>query len=184
MLNQEQLAILRTNVLANADTLAAYNAGDLATLAALYNAAAVPAAPVWDRQVVVDPIHDGIDYTKYTPTDAADGTAIYTNRILAIQTKQMNLQNMMVGKVTLDATKATLRNGIKDATTAIPAGTGGANIHPGGASGTTVLTTLLRPTNATRFEKLFSSGTATTGVVVGELLTLEGPIHELQFAEL
>jgi hypothetical protein len=91
-----------------------------------------------------------------------------------IQTKQMNLQNMLVGRSSIDSSKANIREGLRDATIAIPAGTAGALVYPGTANGTAVMNACLRATTATRFEKLFSSGAATTGAVTAEVLVIEG----------
>lgn len=179
-----QLAILRADVLANADTLAAYNVGDRVLLETLYNADAVPAVKAWDAQTPVDRIIDAIDVTKYTPTDAPSETLLYLSRAANINIKQMNLQTMLIRTETLDSTKPTLRNGLKDATTSVPAGANGASIHPGGGSGATVLTACLRPAACSRYEKLFSAGPQTTGTVTGEVLTLSGPVGNLIFAEI
>ena len=119
-------------------------------------------------------IYDAIDWSKYTPSDAADGTAIQTNRLLSIQAKQMNLQNMLQGRDTIDASKANIRAGLRDAVTQLPAGASGAMVASGGTSGSAVLAACMR--KATRFEKLFSTGPVTTGSTSANLLVLEGQL--------
>lgn len=168
-----QLATLKADILANPD-LASQPLTNLGSIAIrdLYNTAST--TDVWRTEAPVKDIYDAIDWSKFTPADAADGTAIYTNRVLLIQTKQMNLQSMLQGRATVDASKANVRAGLRDAVIALPAGAAGASVAAGGASGVTVLTALTR--KATRFEKLFSTSTATTGTVTANLLVLEGSV--------
>lgn len=128
----------------------------------------------WNTSTPVKAIYDAISWEKYTPTDAADGTAIYTNRVLAIQTKQINLQNMLQGRDYIDATKANIRAGLRDAVIQLPAGAAGALVTAGGTSGTTVLTACTRKSNV--IEKLLAVGNATTGSVTANLLVFEGAI--------
>lgn len=168
-----QLQALKTDILANADTntIPMTYAGTEA-IRALYNAPST--TDVWRTEAPVKAIYDAIDWSKYTPTDAADGTAIQTNRILLIQTKQMNLQNMLQGRDTIDASKLNIRAGLRDAVIQLPSGASGAMTAAGGASGVTVLTACVR--KATRFEKLFSTGPVTTGTVSANLLVIEGQL--------
>ena len=181
--SQSMLSTLRTDVLGHADTLAAYNAGDRIALAALYNANASPEANVWDWNTPTDRIHDAIDYTKFTPVDAAAENLIGSQRLLMIQTKQMNLQNMLMGKASVDATKANLRAGLRDALINLPAGTSGANVQAAGASAVTAMTACTRPAKCSRLEKLFTTGQATTGTVTGELLLVAGQCNESLFVD-
>lgn len=172
-LTTAQLATLKADILANSDMNAqpAGNTGAYA-IAALYNAAS--STDVWRTEAPVSAITDAIDWSKYTPVDAADGTAIFTNRLLVIQTKQMNLQSMIQGRTSVDASKANLRAGLRDAVIALPAGASGAAVAAGGTGGATVLAALVR--KATRFEKLFAVTSAQTGTVTANLLALEGNV--------
>ena len=179
----EQLDTLRADVLANADTLAAYINGDRAALVNLYNADAVPAVKAWDKEAPTERINDAINDTRSTPADVADSTVIYSNRAFQIFIKQMNLQTLLIRRDTINATKANTRIKIKDATTAVPAGEAGENVHPGGASGVDVLAACLRPAAVTRLEKLFSTGAQQTGTTTAEVLTLEGDINETVFID-
>ena len=180
-LTAAQIAALKADILANPDLSSQpmTNLGSLA-IAALYNAASTQ--DVWRTEAPVNAISDAIDWSKFTPVDAADGTATYTNRLLLIQTKQMNLQSMLQGRATVDASRANLRAGLRDAVIALPAGTAGAPVAAGGAGGVTVLNAMTR--KATRFEKLFAGADAQTGSVIAKLLVIEGSVSgdEIQTA--
>lgn len=168
-----QLATLKADILASQDMASQpMNSAGALAIAALYNAAST--TDIWRTDAPVQAIYDAIDWSKFTPVDAADGTTIYSNRLLLIQTKQMNLTNILQGRSTVDASKANLRAGLRDAVIAIPAGVSGAAVAPGGASGVNVLTACVR--KATRFEKLFATTQATTGSVTANLLVLEGQV--------
>lgn len=149
------------------------------TIAELYNT--VSATDVWKTDASVQDVYDAIDWSKYTPTDAPDSTTVWMNRALAIQTKQMNLQNMLMGRATLNAAKANIRAGLRDAVIALPAGAGGNTVTAGGAGGVTVLTALLR--KALRIEKVFATVDATTGPTTAKLLVWEGPISVADIEE-
>jgi hypothetical protein len=129
---------------------------------------------VWGTAVSVQAVHDAIDYSKYTPVDPADLTIIYTNRMLLIQTKQMNLNNMLVGRDWLDASKTQNRASLRDAVIQLPAGAAGALVSAGGASGVNVMTALTR--KATVVEKLLVTSNPMTGGVTAGVMGSEGPI--------
>ena len=175
-MNAQQLAAIKADIAASGDmnTLPNNSDGSYA-IAALYNLPAVPTFTVWRTDAQVSAILDAINWSLYTPNDSPDNTATYTNRALNIQTKQMNLQNMVIGRDRLDCSKVNIRAGLRDAVTAIPAGTAGAAVQPGGASGATVLNNCTRP--ATRLEKLLataSQGSDTTGTVTARVMGYEG----------
>ncbi len=173
MLTTAQLTTLKADILASGDmnTQPMTSAGANA-IAALYN---VPSTQdIWRTEAPVNAIYDAISWASFTPSDTVDATATYTNRLLMIQTKQMNLQSMTQGRTTVDASKANLRAGLRDAVTGLPAGASGASINAGGAGGVTVLNTLVR--KATRFEKVFAITSATTGAVTANLLVIEGNV--------
>jgi len=132
------------------------------------------ASTVWRTDARVQAINDAINWALYTPVDAADGTATWTNRILAIQTKQMNLQLMLQGRETVDASKTNVRAGLRDAVIAVPAGASGAAVSPGGASGVNVMNACIRP--GLRIEILLKTGDATTGGVTAAVMGYEGTI--------
>lgn len=170
-----QLQAIKTEI-ANDVALSSQPAsGDGAdAIAGALNALAVPAFPVWRTEAPVKDIFDAINWALYTPVDAADGTAAHQERLLIIQTKQLNLQNMTIGREKLDASKANIRAGLRDAVIQVPAGAAGANVSPGGASGATVLTAMTR--SATRAEKVLiaAGGPLVTGGVSASILGFEG----------
>jgi len=171
MLTTAQIAALKADILANPDLASQpmSNLGSVA-IADLYNAAST--TDVWRTDASVNAISDAIDWSKFTPVADADSTVLDTNRMLRIQTKQMNLQSMLQGRATVDASKPFIRAGIRDATIALPAGAAGASISASGAGGVNVLNAMTR--KATRFEKLFAGADATTGGVTAKLLIVEG----------
>lgn len=175
MLNSQYYSTVRADILANSDmnTIPLGGDGDFA-IAALYNAQATPAFSVWRTDASVKAIADAIDWSKYTPTDAADNTVTFSNRLLLIQTKQMNLQTMLTGRDYLDCSLANIRAGLRDAVIQLPSGAGGALVTSGGASGATVLNVCAR--NATRIEKLLAAATQTTGTVTASILTHQGAV--------
>lgn len=143
-------------------------------VAAIYNQLASPDFIVWATNANVNDIYNAIDFTKYTPVDAAAENLIGAQRLLIIQTKQMNLQNMLQGRTVIDASRANIRNGLKDAVTVLPAGASGALISAGGSSGVNVLNACTR--KATVIEKLLTTGPATTGTVTADVMGFEGTI--------
>ena len=186
----EQIATLKADILDSPDMSSqpASKAGSQA-IADLYNAASC--TDVWRTNANVLSIYDAIDWSKYTPVDAVPSIDVATGngaiqqfnvRLLIIQTKQMNLANMLQARSTVDASKANLRAGLRDAVIGLPAGAGGASVVAGGAGGSNVLNACAR--KATRFEKLFATSQATTGTVTANLLVLEGvvSVDEIQVA--
>jgi len=133
---------------------------------------------VWRTEAPVQDIINAIDWSKYTPTDSAtesDTPALAvakTNRLLAVQTKQMNLQLMLQGRETLDCSKPSIRTGLRDCVVQVPTGTGGAMTQPGGANAVTVLNACIRKAN--RGESLYATVPAQTGGTTAFLLTFEG----------
>lgn len=173
MLTAQQLQTIKADIAANADMNTLPDNSDGAfEIARLYNLPST--TDVWRTDAPTKAIFDAINWSAYTPTDAPDTSALYTNRILSIQTKQMNLQNMLQGRETIDASKANIRAGLRDAVIALPSGTGGAAVTAGGASGATVLAACIR--KATRLEKLLSSGPVTTGSTSANLMGFEGSV--------
>lgn len=169
----QQLQTLKADILAD-PILAAKpltNAGAQEIVTAY---AVASATDVWRTEAPVSAIYDAITWTNYTPADATDATALFTNRALVIQTKQMNLQNLLQGRTTIDASKANTRAGLRDAVISLPSGAGGAATSAGGAGGATILAACVR--KATRFEALYATGPVTTGPTSAKLLVLEGAV--------
>ncbi len=176
----EQFATLKADILAD-PVLAALPLTSAAALqiADAYNA--LSSKDVWRTDAPVSAIYDAVDWTKFTPVAAMDDASLSdalvakrTAQLLAIQTKQINLQNMLTGRATIDASKTNIRAGLRDSVIALPAGAAGASVSAGGAGGATVLAALIR--KATRFESVFATAQATTGPTSAYLLVLEGQV--------
>jgi hypothetical protein len=60
MLTEAQRTAIKADILANADTLAAYNIGNLDALEKLYNAAAAPAFTVWRSALTPEQAREAI----------------------------------------------------------------------------------------------------------------------------
>lgn len=185
MLTQAQLQALKAEINADAALAALPTVGDGPnTIAAALNQLDVPPFPVWRTNVGAQEIFDAISWAVYTPADAVTDAALpdalsaerATTRLMAIQTKQLNLQNMLIGRQTLDFSKANIRAGLQDAVIQVPSGAAGALRAPGGAQGVTVLSIGLR--NATRAERVLikPGGAVVTGGVSGSVLIFEGLI--------
>lgn len=192
MLTPQKLSTLKTAVLADPTAAGYRTAGDSYSLKAWLDGASTTS--VWRTDAPVAAILDGIDWTKFTPTDTVapttftpDGTTAQTNlmlqevikllahlaRTLDIQIKQMNLQMMLV-RQTVDATKPTFRNGVRDAVIQLPAGAAGALIAAGGASGVNAVQPMTRI--ATRAEAALAGAPTQTGTVTASALVFEGAI--------
>lgn len=174
MLTTAQLTTLKAAIAAETDAgfVALRASGATGAMADWYNVEATPAHSVWGTSVAVNAINDAIDFAAYTPNGTIDGTAAVTNRQLAAQTKLMSLQHPMMGRETLNCSKARVRGGLLDAVMNLPTGNNGAIQSAGGVDGSRVMTALTRP--ATRGEKLFTLAAVTTGTVSAFRLTFEG----------
>lgn len=176
-LTSAQLATLKAAILAD-PVFSTYplTSGTSYEIAVAFNQLASPTFNVWRTEAPVKYIYDAIDWSKYTPVDAAAENMIGLQRLMIIQTKQMNLQNLLIGRDTVDASKSNTRGGLRDAVIALPAGAAGANVTAGGSSGVNVLNACIRP--ATRAEKLFTLGPATTGTVTADIMGFEGLLSQ------
>lgn len=174
LLTPAQQAIVKADIIANPDLDAWPHGPDGAfEIAKAYNLPASPNFPCWRNNTPTQAIFDAISWDKYTPVDAADETLVYMNRLLLIQTKQMNLQTLLL-PAALDTTKANIRAGVRDATIQIPAGVGGAGTAPGGTNGGTVLAACI--INGSRIEKLLTTGTFVTGNTSADVRGFYGAI--------
>lgn len=163
------------------DIIARFGANPLeSTVATYYNA--VGNADAWNSHTPVDAVFNAITWTNFTPVDVPDTTALFTNRLMVINVKQMNLQNILVGRDFIDASKVNVRAGLRDCVIALPAGALGAAVSAGGASGATVLTACLRKCNA--LELLLTTGTQVTGTVTAHVLGFEGTTNPQQISDL
>jgi hypothetical protein len=194
-----QLAALKADIAANANTIpagqpwtgafagqqikAVPSSGDgNAAIAGWYGLTASPDFLVWRTDAPVKDILDAITWANYTPASAVDDATLTTallaaqrqTQLLAIQTKQMNLQNMVIGREQIDASKVNIRAGLRDCVVNLPAGASGANIQAAGASGINVMNVLTRKANSV--EKLLVTSSATTGGVTASIMGFEGTI--------
>jgi hypothetical protein len=180
-----QLQALKTEINADAVLAAQPMVGDGPNnIAVALNQIDVPVFLVWRTNVGAQEIFDAISWAIYTPADAVDNVGLpdaltaqrVTTRLMAIQTKQLNLQNMLIGRQSLDFSKANIRSGIQDAVVQVPSGAGGALRAPGGAQGATVLGVGVR--NATRAERVLikPGGQVATGGVAASVLGFEGAV--------
>lgn len=168
-LSTAQIAILKTAIAADVNVAAFLAAGATGAIQNYYNTAG--SFVVWSTGVNVSDIYDKIVWANMTPADVPDATATWTNRALSCQGKQFNIQTLLQGRQTLDATKANLRAGLQDALTNIPSGVGGALVGGGWAAVNLVLQRM-----ATNAEKLFATGTGTTASP--GLLVFQGAISD------
>lgn len=168
-----QLATLKAAILAD-PVLAAkpMTSGGALEIAGILNAAASPAYYVWRSSTPAPDILDAIIWASLTLADAPDGTTAYTNRVLACQAKQMNVQILLQGRDSLATGRNSVRGGLSDALQNVPAGTGGAFLDAGWAGANKVKAAITR--QASVVEKLFATGNGTTATPSN--LGYEGPV--------
>ena len=92
-----------------------HNSDGAFEIAAAYNALASPAWYVWKSNAKTDDIYNAITWASLTPSDTPDGTALFTNRALLCQAKQINLQILLQGRQTVNAANLKTRQGLTDA---------------------------------------------------------------------
>ncbi len=144
--------ILNTPALAD---LISSNPGAITTF---YNTPATGPYIVWQTAFPVKNAYDQIIWANLTPNDLPDTTQVWMNRALACQGKQFNIQTMLQGRDSIDASKANIRAGLQDGLTQIPSGVAGANRMAGWSN---LQTAMQR--NASNVEKLFAVGSGTVG---------------------
>lgn len=157
-LTSAQLAAVKADILATPSLSANSNdnVGN-SVIASFYNSMPQADWMVWQTAVSVQVVYDNVVWANYTPQDTPDGTAIWTNRALACQCKQINLQTLLQGRDTINAAKTAIRTGLQDATTALPSGASGATRSGGWVN---IQTAIQR--KASNIEKLLSGGGAGT----------------------
>lgn len=186
-LTPSQSATLRAAITATPAWSAVPNNSDgHVTLAQILNTPAVPTFSVWRTDCRVEDIYNAINWAAYTPVDAVlsgdSGDTLHRKNgwLLSIQVKQMNLQIMTQGRSTLNTAFVNVRAGLRDAVIQVPAGSGGASVSPGGASGVNVLAACVR--NATEGERVLaaaSQGSDTTGTTTARVMTYSGSLSPL-----
>lgn len=113
---------------------------------------------IWRQYTPTDDVFDAIVWANLTPIDAPDGTALWTNRALLCQAKQINLQIMLQGKERIATAKATTRAGLSDALLNVPSGASGATQSAGWAAVKSVISRI-----GTRAEMALATGAGTQG---------------------
>lgn len=179
-LTSAQKATLKAAIVADSPANALYQAGDLSGLADYYNTTVSPAFYVYRTSVPVQDINDQIIWANFTPNDPPDGTTIWTNRSMAAQGKQFNLQTLLIGSQgAVNAAKSNVRAGLQDALTGLPTGASGASVSAGWVG---VRDTVIARA-ASRFEKLFATGNGGTAATAATMAA-EGPIAYTEFVSL
>ena len=174
-LTTAQLQTLKAAILADNNLTAWVTAGST-YLIAQYLQTTASTFVVWKTTTNVSDIYDAIQWANLTPTDAVPtdtqlNVEIWMARNLECQSKQLNLQIMLQGQMTVNSLKSNVRGGLQDALTNIPSGAGGV-IQA--ANWVAVKTAMQR--FATKFEALYATGTGTA--TTPGALTLEGGPQE------
>lgn len=126
-----------------------------------YNAAST--FIVWRSSVPIDEITDAIDWAKMTPAQAipttgSDAQLLWLARASACQGKQFNLQNLLIGKQAIAASRPNIRAALQDCLTALPSTAQGGNQQAGWAAVQTVMQRA-----CTVAERIFATGAGTVG---------------------
>lgn len=169
-LTTAQLQSLKADIIAAADAACVALEADQTSsdkayaVANLYGLTASPDFYVWRTDAPISAIQNAIIWANMTPVDAVPTTPsltvdVFRARALVCQGKQMNLQNLIMGRATLDASQPNIRTGLQDSLTGYPAGAAGAII----AAGWTAVQLILSR-KANRVEKLLATGTGSQAV--------------------
>jgi len=175
MLTLQQLQTLKAAILADPTAAAYIPAGDAFSLNLWCQSVATPTFWVYRAAVPVEEIFNGITWANFTPVDTPDGTQIYANRALLCQGKQFNVQTLLVGRSTLDATRPNIRAALADALTNVPAGAGGAAVSAGWV---TIRDSVLARA-ATNGEKAFATGGTGASQTTAAVITVTPVIEDL-----
>ena len=155
MLTPAQLLALKAAIIADSNLDVAYAAKDVQSMISYLKGDST--FVVWKSSSSTADIYDAITWANLTPNDAPDGTQLWTNRNLECQSKQLNLQTLLQGQQQLSTGKSNIRNGLSDALSNVPSGTGGALQSAGWL---TVKAAIYR--FASLYEKIFATGTGTS----------------------
>lgn len=191
-LNTQQLGTLKAAI----DSTPAWAAFSNTTdgnidLAAVINAVAVPAFPVWVTNFGIPTLLDNVDQSKYTPNDAisqanTDIASLTRMHVRAIycQTKLMVLQNYVIGRTQVNMAPPKARASLLDALTNIPAGANGAAVDAANNAGAAVFSKATR--SATEGERVLckaANANDTTATVTARVMTFEGSITPADVAQ-
>ncbi|MBK7366070.1 MAG: hypothetical protein IPI97_14220 [Nitrosomonas sp.] len=182
MLTTTQYQTLKTYIL-NDNVLNAFpnnEDGDYEIMLIL-NAPASPVFNVWNTETSSTSIVDAVDFSKYTPNDSVPtdtqlNVEIWKARAQSSTIKRDNIWAILdVTNGIINASKANVRAGLRDAVIGVPTGAAGAPTAPGGASGVNVLNACVR--SARLIEKVLTTGSATTGTVTADIMGYVGEIQ-------
>lgn len=176
MLNDTQLAVLKTAIAAETDPefVGYRNNGQTGLMANWYNQPS--ATMVWGNLMPVDAMFDAIDFANYDMLPAIDGTGEQRNRLIASQNKLLAIQVMLQGRSEINCYPNRTRDSLLVATTDIPSGNNGALRSASGSGGSRILSAMQRA--ATRGEALYVGAPVTTGSVSVPKLVFEGSISD------
>lgn len=181
MLTLSQYQTLKTFI----ETTAPYNTiqndedGDFA-IRDLLNELATPAFKVWNPETPVTEVLESVDFSKYTPndlipTDTQLNVEIWKARAQSAQIKLDVLWSILdVNNGFVNASKAKIRDSLRDATIGARTGANGASTAPGGANAIDIMTACTR--NARVIEKVLNTGNQTTGAVTAAIMGYVGDI--------
>lgn len=170
----QQLATLKAAIIADPTAGPMRLAGDTFSLNAWL--AADSTSVVWRTHTSGDAIRNAIVWANMTPAMAPDVTALWTNRALYAQAKQISLQTMVQGRDIVNTGVAGIRAGLNDCLTALPTKNDGTNQPAGWAA---VQTAMQRFAN--NCEKVFAPG-GTSAVPVD--LVFEGAVTQAELNSL
>ena len=179
-LTSQQKTTLKAAILADATLGPLFTAGASGVVEQGINTTVSPPFLIWSEAADVAAILNGVDGTKYTPSDtpalgdSQAQAALFLNRAHQILIKQQNLIMYTVGRQTLDCRTVGVRTALRDAVINVPAGASGANVSPGGASGVNVMSACVR--HATFAEKALAGASTPLGTVQGNDATFIGRV--------
>src|SRR5574343_1744947 len=176
-LTTEQLATLKTAILADANLVAARTAHDTQAITNYLNTSST--LDVWRTSVSTQVLFDQITWANLTPNDQPDGTLDWQCRSLACQGKQFNLQLIFASRDVIDASKSNFRAGLQDALTNVPSGQSGPLVS---AAWVRVRTAMQR--KATVLEAIFANTQNTPASLVVEGTMDEMTIRRLGWSDL
>lgn len=172
-LTEQQRLAIKSYIANNPSLSQQANIGNYDGLANAMNQLASPAWSVWRSTVSVDSLTDAIIWANMTPSQSPDGTQAWANRALQCQGKQMNLQNLIIGKQVVEVSRANIRAAFQDCLTQLPSAPNGSNQSAGW-----VAVQALMQRTATVAEKILSTGTGSQASPAD--LGWEGQIDVLQ----
>lgn len=166
-----QLSTLKTAIIAHPVAGPMRAAGDTVSLLAWCNGDS--ATVVWRSLTSADAIGNAVIWAAMTPAMPPDGTALWTNRALYAQAKQISLQTLLQGRQTVATGVAGIRNGLEDCLTQLPTSLDGSNRAAGWSS-----VRLVMQRFATNAEDVFDSGAGTA--VAPSDLGWEGQVSQAE----